>query len=99
MKKYFLVIFCATLLFVLTGCGKNQVTCNGTTNEGGVNLKGEVVADFDKENKLTDAVITYEFDDEEKAKQTVKENIDRFSKKKVVLKSDEEGKVYVERVE
>ena len=67
MKKYFLFIFCTFLLFVVTGCGKNQITCTGTAEEEGVKLDAKVVGTFDKNNKLTDAVVEYELNDEKTA--------------------------------
>ena len=64
MKKYFLVVFCAALLFLVSGCGKkNQVVCTQTQTEDGVTIKGEVVVDFDKDDKLTDATASYELSD------------------------------------
>ena len=70
MKKYFLVVFCALVLFVVTGCGsKNQVKCSGKLSEGEMNILAEVIADFDKDDKLTDATISYELDDEDTATQ------------------------------
>ena len=64
MKKYFFVVFFA-LLVVLVGCGnKNQVKCTGEMNEGGLNIKAEVVADLDGDNKVTDATVVYDLGDE-----------------------------------
>ncbi len=69
VKKYLLVVLCA-LLLVVTGCGnKNQVTCTGTMEEEGVEVKAEVVADFDKDDKLTAITITEDLGDKEKADQ------------------------------
>ncbi len=70
MKKYFLVVFCALLLFVVTGCGsKNPVTCSGSMTEGGTEVKAEIVADFDENDKLTGVTITEDLGDKEKADQ------------------------------
>ena len=64
MKKYFFVVFFA-LLVVLVGCeNKNQVKCTGEMNEGGLNIKAEVVADLDDDNKVTDATVVYDHGDE-----------------------------------
>ena len=64
MKKYFFVVFFA-LLVVLVGCGnKNQVKCTGEMNEGGLNIKAEVVADLDGDNKVKDATVVYDLGDE-----------------------------------
>ena len=70
MKKCFLGLFCAVLLFV-TGCGenKNQVKCTGEMEESGVKIKGEVVADFDDSDKLKDATFTYDLGKKETADQ------------------------------
>lgn len=62
MKKYLLVFLCA-LTLVVTGCGKNQVTCTATLEESGVKMDAKVVADFDKDSKLSDATFEYEFND------------------------------------
>ena len=70
MKKYFLVVFCVALLFVVAGCSKkNQVTCSATHTEDGITIKGEVVADLDKDNKITGATASYELNDETTAQQ------------------------------
>ena len=71
MKKYFLVVFCALLLFVVTGCGdkKNQLKCTGSMSEGGVDMKAEIIADFDESDKLTDATIVYDLGSSETANQ------------------------------
>lgn len=69
MKKYLLIVMCAILLLTV-GCGKkNQVKCSGTQNEGGISLKASVIADFDQENKLTDATAEYDLSDKEAADQ------------------------------
>ena len=70
MKKYLLVVFCAVLLFAVTGCGsKNQVKCTGSMSEGGEEVKAEVVADFDKDDKLTSVTVTEDLGNKEKADQ------------------------------
>ncbi len=70
MKKYFLVVLCAVVLFVVTGCGnKNQVVCEETATEGGVSMKAEIIVDFDDNDKLTDATAVYNLDSEETANQ------------------------------
>ena len=70
MKKYLLVVFCAALLLVVTGCGnKNQLTCTGSMNESGIEMKAEVVADFDENDKLTDATVSYDLGSKETADQ------------------------------
>ena len=64
MKKYLFVVFFA-LLVVLVGCGnKNQVKCTGEMNEGGLNIKAEVIADLDGDNKVKDATVVYDLGDE-----------------------------------
>jgi hypothetical protein len=70
MKKYFLMVLCALLLLVVTGCGnKNQVVCTGSMSEGGVEVKAEMVAEFDKDDKLTTVTVTEDLGDKEKADQ------------------------------
>lgn len=65
MKKYFLVIFCALLLFVVTGCGKkNQISCSRTVTESGITMNVEVIADVDDNDAITDASIVYDLGDE-----------------------------------
>ena len=69
MKKYFLFVFCALLLFVVTGCGKNQLVCTGSMEEGGQKVEAEVIAEFDDNDKLVDATITEDLGSKEKADQ------------------------------
>ena len=71
MKKYLLVVFCALVALVVSGCGgnKNQVTCTGTMTDSGMNIKAELVADFDDNDKLTDATVVYDLGDSDTAKQ------------------------------
>ena len=70
MKKYLLIVFCALLLVVVTGCGnKNQVKCTGTMSEGGVNISAEIIADFDENDKLVDATAIEDLGSKEKADQ------------------------------
>lgn len=70
MKKYLLALFCVMLLFVVTGCGsKNQVKCTGTQTESGITIKGEVIADLDNDNKITDATVVYDLGDKTTADQ------------------------------
>lgn len=67
MKKYLLVLVCAVLLFV-TGCGnKNQVKCSQSITESGITMKAEVVADLDKDNKITDVSVVYDLGDKSTA--------------------------------
>ncbi len=69
MKKYFLVVFCALLLFVVTGCGGKKVTCSQTTTEAGVEMKAEVIADLDDNDKITGATVVYDMGDKTTADQ------------------------------
>ena len=70
MKKYSLIAIAALLL---VGCGgggsKNTVTCTASQSEGGINMKAEVVAEFDSSDKLTDATVTYDLGDSTVANQ------------------------------
>jgi hypothetical protein len=70
MKKYSLIAL-AALLLVVTGCGgsKNKVTCTATEEEGGIKMTAELVAEFDKDDKLSDATVTYDLGDSTVAKQ------------------------------
>lgn len=67
MKKLLSVVLLALLLVVVTGCGKNQVKCTASTSEGGVNVTAEVIADLDKDDKVTSATIVYDFGDKDTA--------------------------------
>lgn len=67
MRKYALVICCAVLVFLVTGCGGNKVKCTASVSEGGVSLNAEVIANLDKDNKVDDVTITYNFDDKSTA--------------------------------
>ena len=70
MKKYFLFVFCALLLVAITGCGnKNEVKCTGTMTEGGTEIKAELIAEFDKDDKLVDATIIEDVGSKETADQ------------------------------
>ena len=70
MKKYLLVLGCAVMVFAVAGCSsKNQLKCTGEMDESGVKMKTEVIADFDKDDKLTDAVVTYDLGDKDTASQ------------------------------
>lgn len=70
MKRYFLGVLCALFAVAVTGCGnKNQIKCNASLSEAGMNLEAEIVADFDDNDKLTDATIVYDLKDSETAKQ------------------------------
>ena len=69
MKKYYLVVFCALLLFVVTGCGKNQVKCTGSYSEGGMNISADIIADLDKDDKVTGATVVYDLKDSKTAEQ------------------------------
>ena len=69
MKKYFLIVFCA-LLLVVTGCGnKNQVKCTGTTTEGGITVKAEVIADLDNDSKVKDVTAVMDLGNNDTANQ------------------------------
>lgn len=73
MKKYFLVVCCAVVLFGLTGCGKkHEVTCSGSMSEGGINLKADVTAKLDDNDKVKTATAVYKFDDKKTAEQYCK---------------------------
>lgn len=70
MKKYLLVVFGALLVLVVTGCGnKNQVKCMASLSEGGISMDAEIIADFDDNDKLSDATIVYDLKDSETANQ------------------------------
>ena len=70
MKKYFLVVFCALLLFVVTGCGnKNQVVCKATMTESGITMNAEVIGDLDNDNKIKDVTVVYDLNNSETADQ------------------------------
>lgn len=70
MKKYFLFVLCGLFLFVVTGCGNaNVVKCTGTMEESGQKISAEIVAEFDKDDKLVDATITEDVGSKETADQ------------------------------
>ncbi len=61
MKKYYLVVLCA-LLFIVTGCGKKQVTCSTTIkSESGVNITLKAIGDLDEKDTITDVTVIYDF--------------------------------------
>lgn len=68
MKKYFLFVFCAVLLFGVVGCSKkNQVVCSKTTTEEDISVTEEGVYELDKDNKVTSASGTLTFSDKDTA--------------------------------
>ena len=68
MKKYFLIVFCAALLFVVTGCGStSKVICTKTNTDGDQTMKEEGVFELDSNNKVTKAYGTFIFDDKDTA--------------------------------
>ena len=70
MKKLSLISLAALLLFV-TGCGgsKNSVTCTASEESDGIKMTAEIVAEFDDNDKLTDATIEYDLGDSTVAEQ------------------------------
>ena len=71
MKKYFLVVVCALLLFVVTGCNnnKNKVVCSGSFSEDGLEMEAEIAAELDSADKVTAINVTYDLKDKDTAKQ------------------------------
>ena len=58
-----------SILFV-TGCGsKNQVKCTGTFTEGGFSMDADLIADFDGDEKITDAKVIMDLKDSTTANQ------------------------------
>lgn len=79
MKKYLTLIFCLMLLFLVTGCGKNQVTCSKTETEDGKEMTLSIIADLDSNDVVTEASAVYDFGDKETADlfcETFKEGAD-----------------------
>ena len=66
MKK--LVFVLGLGLFLMTGCGKKELTCTGTVDEEGVKVNMEVTAKF-KDDKVNEVSAVMSFDDEEMTKQ------------------------------
>ena len=69
MKKYFLVAFCALLLFVATGCGKKQLKCSGSFNEAGMSMDAEMIADLDDNDNVLDVTAVMDLKDSKTADQ------------------------------
>ena len=69
MKKYLLIFVCVLVLFVVTGCGKSELKCRGTMTQNGVEMKAEITAQFDSDDKLVDATIVEDLENKEKADQ------------------------------
>lgn len=63
------------------------------------NMLNEQTSDIIIRNLNEEEIAKVNSNEEEQAKEIVKENIDKFSKKKVILKNNTEGQIYVERVE
>ena len=71
MKKYFLFAICTLLLVVVTGCGsKNQLKCTGKMSEGEEEIKAEIIAELDKDDKVTTVTMIEDVGSKEKADQT-----------------------------
>ena len=72
MKKLYLgAVAGLGSLLVLTGCGgsKNQVKCTAKVDEEGQKATAEVIAELDSNDKIKDATISYEFEDQSAADQ------------------------------
>ena len=68
MKKYLLVVVCALLLVVVTGCGnKNQIVCSQEMTESGLTMKGEIIASLDGDNKVSDLSLSVDLGNKELA--------------------------------
>ncbi len=65
LKITSLIAVVAMLLLALTGCGGNKIV--GTMEEDG--NKSKIEMSFDKNDKLTKMVMTYEFKDKDAAKE------------------------------
>ena len=63
MKKYFLVVVCALLLFLVTGCGGKKLTCTQSVEEAGVKMEAQVIADLDDNDKIAGATVIYDLGD------------------------------------
>ena len=66
MKKYFL--FAIVALLLLTGCGKKQVVCSATEEEGGVKVTESIIGDLDSSDKITKVSMEMEYPDTDTAK-------------------------------
>ena len=64
MRKNSLLLIISLLLFI-TGCSRNQIKCTGTITDEGLTMKAEMIAYLDKDNKVTDATVSYELKDQE----------------------------------
>ena len=67
MKKYFLIAGVALLL--LTGCGKKQVVCTMTEEEGGQKATASIIGELDSSDKITKVSYEMEFSDATYAEQ------------------------------
>ena len=63
MKKYLCLL---AIIILLTGCGK-KVTCTSITSSDDGGLKTEATAKLDKNNKITDITLSFDFDNKETA--------------------------------
>ena len=61
MKKYFL--FAVVALLLLTGCGKKQVVCSATEEEGGVKVTESIIGELDSSDKITKVSMEMEYPD------------------------------------
>lgn len=68
MKKLFTFALLGLSMVMLTGCGKNQITCTGAEEQDGQKIEMKVTAK-PKDGKVTEATATMTFAEEDTAKQ------------------------------
>lgn len=68
MKKLFTFALLGLSMVMLTGCGKNQITCTGSEEQDGQKIELKVTA-TPKDGKVTEAEATMTFENEDTAKQ------------------------------
>lgn len=98
MKKIIMLLFVVVLTYMLTGCGKETLTCTSTQKQTGMTMNTEVVALFNN-NEVTnmDLNIVFDVDDSyEDYIETIRESIDsqydKYRKKGVTVNVTVEDK-------
>lgn len=94
-KSIILFALIAMMLVVLTGCG-NKLTATKTSSDIGTEVKETIVVKF-KNDKVNEAIVTYEFSDEEESTTYYKlfsaflsDNVEQSGKKVILTMTAEE---------
>lgn len=98
MKKVIMPVLAVALVFMLTGCGKETLTCTSTQEQSGMKMNTEIVALFDN-NEVTnmDLKVVAELDDTyanyiETVRSSIDSQYDKYRKDGVTVSVTAEDK-------